>query len=116
MESFAAPLVTTGPVPVREIKDPALAKGKRVVDVYGSPPRSTSVHRVVYGPNGKVMYDSTWSSRYVAEPSVVRVGTKPPAKKKPKPAVDEASATQPAGPDPAPSTEPTTTPVAPQQR
>ena len=116
VESSAAPLVTTGPVPVRVVKDPALAKGKRVVDVYGSPPRATSVHRVVYGPNGKVMYDSTWSSRYVAEPSVVRVGSKPPPKKKPKPPVDEASPTQPAGPDPAAPTEPPTTPVVPQPR
>jgi vancomycin resistance protein YoaR len=116
VESFAAPLVTIGPVPVQELKDPALAKGKRVVDVYGSPPRSTSVHRVVYGPNGKVMYDSTWSSRYVGEPSVVRVGTKPPPKKKkPKAAVDEASPTQSAGPDPT-TTEPSTTPVVPQPR
>jgi hypothetical protein len=62
------------------------------------------------------MYDSSWSSRYVGEPSVVRVGTKPPPKKKkPKPAVDEASPTQP-GPDPAAPTEPTTTPVVPQPR
>jgi hypothetical protein len=71
---------------------------------------------VVYGPNGKVMYDSTWSSRYVAEPSVVRVGTKPPPKKKPKPPVDEASGTQPAGPDPAAPTGPPTKPVVPQPR
>jgi vancomycin resistance protein YoaR len=116
VESSAAPLVTTGPVPVQVVKDPALAKGKRVVDVYGSPPRATSVHRVVYGPTGTVMYDSTWSSRYVAEPSVVRVGTKPPPKKKPKPLVDEASPTQPAGPDPAGPTEPSTKPVVPQPR
>jgi vancomycin resistance protein YoaR len=116
VESSAAPLVTTGPVPIQIVKDPALAKGKRVVDVYGSPPRATSVHRVVYGPNGKVMYDSTWSSRYVSEPSVVRVGTKPPPKKKPKPPIDEASPTQPVGPDTAAPTEPPTKPVVPQPR
>jgi hypothetical protein len=83
--------------------------------LYGSPPRATSVHRVVYGPDGKVMYDSTWSSRYVGEPSIVRVGTKPPPKKK-KPAVEAGAAKRPAGPDPAPTEPPTTVPVAPQPR
>jgi vancomycin resistance protein YoaR len=114
VESSAAPLVTTGPVPVRVVKDPTLLKGKRVIDVFGSPPRSTSVHRVVYGPDGTVMYDSAWSSRYVGEPSVVRVGTKPPPKKK-KPAPAAASPKQPDKPA-TPPTEPATTPVAPQPR
>ena len=54
-------------MPVTTVKDPKLLKGKRVVDVSGVPPRSTSVHRVVYGPDGKLMYDSVWSSRYVGE-------------------------------------------------
>ena len=58
VESSAGPLVVTGAVPVKTVKDPNLLKGKRVVDVSGVPPRSTSVHRVVYGPDGKVMYDS----------------------------------------------------------
>ena len=88
------------------MKDPTLPKGKRVVESAGSPPRSTSVHRVVYAPNGEVMYDSSWSSRYVGEESVVRVGTKPPAKKKPKPAGTTAAkppAEAPTSPTPGPA-------------
>jgi vancomycin resistance protein YoaR len=83
VESTTEPLRTTGPVPVEETKDPALEKGKRVVDEFGAPPRETSVHRLVYDANGKLLYDNTWRSYYVGEPSLVRVGTKKPPKKKP---------------------------------
>ena len=48
VESTTDPLVETGPVPVKETDDPTLAKGKRVTDEFGSPPRQTSVHRLVY--------------------------------------------------------------------
>jgi hypothetical protein len=97
-------------VPVTIVKDPNLLKGKRVVESGGSPPLATSVHRVVYGANGKVMYDSTWSSDYDAVPSVVRLGTKPAKKKKaPKPdATANPAAEQPA--------EPTAPPPLPQPR
>ena len=102
IESSAEPLVVTGPVPVEVVKDPTLLKGKRVVDVAGSPPMATSVHRVVYGPDGKAMYDSSWSSRYVGEASIVRVGTKAPKKKKkPEPAAKQPATGQPVTPAPA---------------
>jgi hypothetical protein len=39
----------------------------------------------VYDANGKVLYDDIWSSYYVGEPSLVRVGTKKPAAKAAKP-------------------------------
>ncbi len=81
VESTTAPLEVTGPVPVKAIDDPSLAKGKRVVDEVGSPPRQTSVRRLVYDANGNVLYDNTWRSFYVGEPSLVRVGTKAPSKK-----------------------------------
>ena len=81
VESTTEPLTVTGPVPVEETDDPALDKGKRVVDEFGAPPRQTSVHRLVYDANDKLLYDNTWRSYYVGEPSVVRVGTKKPAKK-----------------------------------
>ena len=68
-------------MPVKEIDDPSLAKGKRVVDELGAPPRQTSVGRLVYDADGKLLYDNTWRSFYVGEPSLVRVGTKEPAKK-----------------------------------
>ena len=85
VESSTEPLVETGPVPVKETDDPALEKGKRVTDEFGSPPRETSVHRLVYDANGKLLYDDTWHSYYVGEPSLVRVGTKKPPKEPVKP-------------------------------
>ena len=81
VESTTEPLVVTGPVPVTTTDDPTIKKGKRVVDEYGAPPRQTSVHRVVYDANDNVLYDNTWQSFYVGEPSLVRVGTKKPVKK-----------------------------------
>ncbi len=78
--SETSPLVTTGPVPVKLVKDPTLPKGKRVVDHQGSPPLSTSVNRKVYDRHGKLLYDNTWSSSYVGDSSIVRVGTKPKPK------------------------------------
>jgi vancomycin resistance protein YoaR len=83
--STTAPLVTTGPVPVTETPDPNLFKGERVVDHTGSPPLSTSVHRIVYDAHGKVLYDNTWYSSYVGDKTIVRVGTKPKPKPKPEP-------------------------------
>ena len=68
VESTTAPLVETGPVPVKETDDPTLEKGKRVTDEVGAPPRQTSVHRLVYDANGKLLYDNTWRSFYVGEP------------------------------------------------
>ena len=85
VESTTEPLVETGPVPVKETDDPTLAKGKRVTDEFGAPPRETSVHRLVYDADGKLLYDNTWKSYYVGEPSLVRVGTKEPPKKPVKP-------------------------------
>ncbi len=107
VESTTAPLVETGPVPVKETDDPTLAKGKRVTDQFGSPPRETSVHRLVYDASGKLLYDNTWSSSYVGEPSLVRVGTKAPAKKPVKPKKPAAGATT----TPAESTPTTTDPT-----
>jgi hypothetical protein len=43
----------------------------------GQPSRAVSVRRVVYDKDGDLLYDTTWSSSYLAEPKVVRVGTKP---------------------------------------
>jgi vancomycin resistance protein YoaR len=100
VESTATPLRVTGPVPVKETDDPQLVKGKRVVDEVGSPPRQTSVERKVYDADGKLLYDNTWRSFYDGEASLVRVGTKKPAKKP----VDAKHAAK--GGKPAVSTEP----------
>ena len=61
----------------------SLAFKKQVVQEYGQPPRSTSVTRVVYAPNGKVRSRTTWYSSYRGETQTVLVGTKT-ADKKPK--------------------------------
>jgi vancomycin resistance protein YoaR len=109
VESTTDPLTVTGPVPVKETDDPTLPKGQRVTDQFGSPPQETSVHRLVYDAKGKLLYDDTWHSSYVGEPSLVRVGTKEPAKKKP-----GAKAGQPAAGTTTPTTTgaTTTTPAA----
>jgi vancomycin resistance protein YoaR len=113
VESTTEPLTVTGPVPVKETDDPALEKGKRVTDEFGAPPRETSVRRLVYDPDGKLLYDNTWRSFYVGEPSLVRVGTKEPAKGKPGkekagtgtiPTLTTGTATTPTGTTPAETT------------
>ena len=81
--SDVAPLVVTGPPPVKKVNDPALLKGQSEVEESGSPARSTSVERKVYDANGKLIYDSTFYSSYRGEPTVLRVGTKPNPKPEP---------------------------------
>jgi vancomycin resistance protein YoaR len=76
VESETGPLNVVGAVPIRKVSDPSLPKGQQVVEEYGQPPRSTSVTRVVYAPNGKVRSRTTWYSSYRGEVQVVRVGTK----------------------------------------
>jgi vancomycin resistance protein YoaR len=82
VESETRPLVTTGGAPVKRIPDPALYVGVTAVDESGSPSSSTSVRRRVYTSSGALLYDNTWYSSYRGETRVVRVGTKPKAKKK----------------------------------
>ena len=86
VETETAPLAVEGKVPWKRIDDPTMFKGEKVVEQFGAPPRSTSVTRRVYAPNGTLMYDTTWSSYYVGEPTVVRLGAKkrPKASSKPK--------------------------------
>jgi vancomycin resistance protein YoaR len=79
VETETSPLKTTGPAPVKKVPDSHLYVGQKVVEDYGEPPRSVSVRRIVYGTKGHVLYDTTWYSNYVAEPKVVRYGTKPVA-------------------------------------
>ena len=101
VESVTAPLVVTGPVPVKRLEDPSMLKGKTETVTVGTPPRRTSVQRKVYLENGTLLHDNAWSSSYVGEPTVIRVGTKPKPKPKTKPET-------PKGPEqPAPQ-EPTT--------
>jgi len=77
VESETSPLTVTGKPPIERTPDPALAKGRRVVDLVGTPPRETTVVRRVYAENGDPLYENTWHSYYVGEPTKVRIGTKP---------------------------------------
>ena len=87
--SETAPLVVTGPPPIKKVPDPTLLVGRTVLEESGSPSRSTSVERKVYDANGKLLHDTTFYSSYRGEPRVIRVGTK----RKPKPTDQNGSTT-----------------------
>ena len=114
VESETSPLVTEGKVPWKRIDDATMFKGEKVVEQYGAPPRSTSVRRRVFAPDGTLMYDTTWHSYYVGEPTVVRIGTKPRPKKHAKPPAGGKRAATPAGAGA--TTSQTTTDAAPPAR
>jgi vancomycin resistance protein YoaR len=90
VETETTPLVVEGKVPWQRVDDDTLFKGQKVVEQYGTPPRSTSVRRRVYAPDGKLMYDTTWHSYYVGEPTIVRIGTTPRPKPTPNPKQKQA--------------------------
>ena len=106
-----SPLVVTGPPPVTKVDDPNLYVGETSVESYGEPSRSVSVRRIVYAPGGKQLYDTTWYSKYDAEPKIIHIGTKP--KPKPVPATTTPTTTTGPGADTTPAetgstTQPTT--------
>ena len=76
VESSATPLVVTGVVPVKRVEDPALPKGKSVVDEEGAAPTRTTATREIYGTDGELIRSETWRTSYESEDRVVRVGTK----------------------------------------
>jgi vancomycin resistance protein YoaR len=108
VESEVAPLVVRGPAPVKQVSDPSIFVGSRVVVEAGSPARSTSVRRKVYSASGKLLYDDSWSSWYRGEHQVIRVGTKP----KP-PGPDRGPKKKPKPPPPPPPAEPQPPPTEP---
>jgi vancomycin resistance protein YoaR len=77
VQTQSSPLRETGPPTVKRILDPHMNVGEQLVVESGQPSRAVSVRRVVYDKDGDLLYDTTWSSSYLAEPKVVRVGTKP---------------------------------------
>jgi vancomycin resistance protein YoaR len=91
VETETAPLRVDGKVPWERIDDDTLFKGQKVVEQWGSPPRSTSVTRRVYRPDGTLLYDTTWRSYYAGEPTIVRLGTKVRPKVTPPPAAEDAA-------------------------
>ncbi len=62
--------------PVEEVKDPTLAKGKRIIEDKGIRGRRITVTRTVY-LNGEVVRTDRFVSVYKPKVEVVRVGTKP---------------------------------------
>jgi vancomycin resistance protein YoaR len=87
--SEPAPLKVAGPIPIKRVPDPSLDKGEQVLEESGAPPRTTSVHRLVYSETGEPLLDSVFYSSYRGEPKVIRVGTKP----KPKPTTTTTTTT-----------------------
>jgi vancomycin resistance protein YoaR len=81
--SETAPLTMAGPTPVKQTLDGSLLRGRRVVEVEGSPALATSNERKVYSAKGKLLYDDHWSSHYRGDYRIVRVGTKKKPKKPP---------------------------------
>jgi vancomycin resistance protein YoaR len=108
VESSATPLVLVGGAPKELVEDPTLPKGKRVVEAEGSRPSRTTATRKIYGPDGKLIREETWTTSYKGETRIVRVGTKPepevakPAKKK----AADGKADETATPPPTPPTAP----------
>ena len=74
-----APLVVDGHTPTEWVKDSTLARGTKIIVESGSPPLETSVHRKVYAADGKLLYDTVWSSHYVGEKRIIHIGTRKPA-------------------------------------
>jgi vancomycin resistance protein YoaR len=83
--SEAAPLNLVSPPPVQRKLDPSLAPGTSEVQDPGESAYSTSVHRLVYAPDGKLLSDATWYSSYRSSPEILLVGPKPKPKHKAKP-------------------------------
>jgi vancomycin resistance protein YoaR len=75
--SETAPLVVTGPPPVKRMPDSSLFAGQQVVEETGEPSRKTSVRRRVYNADGDLLHDAVFYSSYRGEKTIVRVGTKP---------------------------------------
>ena len=81
--SNAAPLRVVSPAPIQRKLDRSLAPGTHVIEDPGSPALATSVERLVYAANGKLLSDATWYSSYRSSPELILVGPKPKPKKKP---------------------------------
>jgi vancomycin resistance protein YoaR len=90
--SETTPLTVVAPPPVEKKLDPSLTPGSHVIVDYGQPATTASVHRIVYAPDGKVLSDNTFYSRYVSSPKIVAFNPKPVAKPKPKPKAKPAPA------------------------
>jgi vancomycin resistance protein YoaR len=105
VESETAPLEVTGPPGTKRIPDPTMWVGTQVTEESGQPSRKTSATRRVFSEGGKLLSETTWTSWYRSEPTIVRYGTKPRPKQPPPPKNDK-----PKRPPPPPPAEPTPPP------
>jgi vancomycin resistance protein YoaR len=110
IEADTAPLEETGPPTTKQIPDPAIWAGTKILEESGQPSRKTSVTRRVYSRKGKLLSETTWSSYYRAEPNVYRYGTKPRPKEPPPKPKDKKP---PPPPPPPPPGDPTPPPPPP---
>ena len=107
VEVETAPLEVTGAPAIKRVSDPTIWEGERITEEVGEPSRKTAVTRRVYTADGKKLYDTTWSSSYRSEPTIVRFGTKkrpeppPPPKDPPPPPKDPPPPPQDPPPPPA---------------
>jgi vancomycin resistance protein YoaR len=120
VESEAGELRETGPPEEERVPDPTLYVGQEIVVEEGEPSREVSVRRTVY-EGDEILYQETWYTRFLSEPTVVRVGTipvevepppaPPPAAPQPPvaPPTPAPAPTAPPPPPPPPATTPTTT-------
>ncbi|MBA2359355.1 MAG: VanW family protein [Actinobacteria bacterium] len=114
VETETGPLEVTGPPTEKNVPDPAMWVGEKVVEDDGEPSRKTSATRRVYTESGKLLYDTTWASSYRAEPKVIRYGTKPRPEAPPPPPPPKKKDPQPPPPPPPPvQRQPTTPPPRP---
>jgi len=103
VESEVAPLEVSGSAPTKRVADPSLTDGSEIVEEAGAPARSTHVRRRVFSAGGTLLYDHTWYSTYVAEPEVIRYGTKPKAEPPPPPPPPPPKKKNPPPPSPPPA-------------
>jgi hypothetical protein len=82
--SNAQPLVQTAPIPIIRKLDRGLSPGQSFIETYGEAAYTTSVQRLVYTPDGKLLSNQTWYSSYRSSPEVLMVGPKPAPPPKPK--------------------------------
>jgi vancomycin resistance protein YoaR len=94
--SETAPLRVVSPAPVQRKLDRQLAPGTQEVEDPGSPALSTSVRRLVYSADGKLLSDATWYSNYRSSPEILLVGPKKPKPKTKSTAPATTPATSPA--------------------
>jgi vancomycin resistance protein YoaR len=108
VEAETAPLRVTAEPALKRVPNDALFVGESSVEDYGEPARATSVRRRVYSASGKLLFETTWSSYYVAEPKIVQVGTKdrpkPKKEEKPPPPPPPTTTTGEEEPPPPPTT------------